>query len=538
VLCALLLSPLALARWLPVYTDEVWWKAFRSRLFLDFGYSSLHGLHLCTSHAAHPEPWYFLPFRLVDAWLYQDPSDPMTLRAWGIAQFLVVVVLMSGAIAKILRCELSQLPYGALAAVSFLAMGILPFAMVMNRPEQMTLVCLLGLILIAVSDRPSRASAIGACVLAIGVLAYNIRGLYFIPWVALAVWMSVRWRPAQLAILAGLVAIALHAYRFYSVHASCPELPVYDQFLAAYRTSPADLLGSPLASLSRMAENLAGAAAWFSNPEFRARYLSDWLPSRAAEAMRWDRAVNLAIHGVQIAWFLPATILGLLPLARRSFADVRKDARYRLGLMLAACLAASASLVNYKNDYEMALALPLCFLASLLVVAAWTARTPRTRLHPWLRGWLVGSLALGAVVALASTLHLRASFGSIAQTTWRTPGGVPDQPFSVSTVRTPESSELVLRAAARCGITPSATLDRLVVDDWTISEFWQGTRPQYVFFLTTAGFREFHPTDFFETYRRSAAPGLIAQCHFLPPDAQRRATQTQGLCCLPSYRHF
>ena len=535
---AFLLSSIALARWLPIYTDEIWWKVFRSRLFLDDGYASLHGLHLCTSHASHPEPWFFLPFRLLDAWIYQDMSNPMKLRTWGIAQFLVLLVLTIWAVARILRCEGSQLAWVVLGTAGFFGLGVLPFAMVMNRPEQMTVLCLLGLVLFVVSERRSRVASALACVLGIGVLAYNIRGMYFVPWVALAVWRSFRSRRAQIAILTGLVAVSLVSYRFYSAHASCPELPAYDEFLASYRVTPSDLIRSPLASLGQIAENLAGATAWFSHPEFKSRYMSDWLPARSAEAMRWDRSLNRAIRAVYGVFFIPGLILCLLPLLARRSSKIRTDARYQLGLTLAACLAVSAGFVNYKNDYEMAQALPLSLLALTLVVSGWTGPAGLAGARPWLKGWIAGCVALGAVASLSSMIHLRETFGPIAESTWRTPGAVPDQPFSTSTVRTPESSQLVRTAAARCGILPSRELDRLVVDDWTISEFWMGTRPQYVFFLTTAGFREFDPTDFFETYRRSGAPGLITQCHFLPPQAQRRAIQTDGLCCLPSSRRF
>jgi hypothetical protein len=375
-------------------------------------------------------------------------------------------------------------------------------------------------------------------VLAIGVLAYSIRSLFFAPFVGLALWRSFGSRRAQLAVLAALAGASVAAYRFYSVHASCPELPAYDAFLSDYRTDPGDLIRAPLVTLRRLADNLVGAGAWFSHPLFRAWYLSNWLPARPPEAMRWDAVLNLAIRAVELVWFVPAAVLGLLPLLRRGLSGVRSDARYRLGLTLVACLAASASILNYKNDYEMALALPLCLLASVLVVGAWLPSAAETRLRAGLAPWLLGSVALATVVSFGSTLYLRESFGLFAQTSWRAPGGVVGQRFSVSTVRTPDSSQLVLRAAARCGITPSPTLDRLVVDDWTLSEFWQGKQPQYVFFLNIAGFHGIHPTDFFETYRRASAPGLITQCHFLPPKVQSRAIETLGLCCLPPSGRF
>ena len=532
---AVLASSLTLARWLPIYTDEIWWKAFRSRLFLDHGYASLHGLHLCTSHAAHPEPMFFLPFRVLDAWIYQDMSNPLKLRIGGIAQFLVLLSLAIVMVARSLRCQGWQWGWAVLGVAAFFGLGVLPFAMVMNRPEPLSVICLLGLALLALSQRPSLVLSAFAFVLGTGAIAYSIRALYFTPWVALALWKTARSRPLQIALLVGWLAISVTSYRFYSAHASCPELPAYAGFIARYRVNPADLVRVPLASFARIAENVVATKAWFTHPEFKDRYMSDWLPPRRHEATLGDEPFNAGIRLVYALWFVPGAILCLWPLVVPRASRIRADARYQLGLALAVCLIASSALVNYKNDYEVLLALPLALLALALIIGGWTGND---RAPVWLGRWIVAGVALCAVVSLASMIHLRQSFAAIADASWKRPGGVYAQPYSTSTVRTPESSQLVRTAAAACGIVPARDLDRLVVDDWTISEFWEGTRPQYVFFLTTAGGIEFGAADFFETYRHSDAPGLITQCHFLPPQAQARAIHTRGLCCLPPASHF
>src|SRR5262245_11070533 len=134
VFAVLALASFALSLFLPVYTDEIMWKAMQSRM----GYDDFHSIGLLVTCDVHeiPTPRLLQPFRLIDTAIYQDISQPFLIRVIG-----EIFAVVWGFLAWILlrRALAPAISSGviALGVVSFATLGVMPFLLVSSGPEQL-----------------------------------------------------------------------------------------------------------------------------------------------------------------------------------------------------------------------------------------------------------------------------------------------------------------------------------------------------------------------------------------------------------------
>src|SRR5579872_1805415 len=124
----------------PIYSDELLWKLLDSRLLLDSG-KLLYLFPECTKGISLDPPISWYPLQLIDAALYSDMTNPQMLRYWAIGIFFALVFYCAWFVRFSLRPAIG---YAATvgAVLAPLSLGVLPFLLVMNRPEQGLLVVL------------------------------------------------------------------------------------------------------------------------------------------------------------------------------------------------------------------------------------------------------------------------------------------------------------------------------------------------------------------------------------------------------------
>ena len=118
----------------PIYSDELLWKLIDSRLLLDSG-KLLYLFPECAKGISLDPPISWYPLQLIDAALYSDMTNPQVLRYWAIGIFFAIVLYCAWFVRFSLRPAIG---YAASvgAVLAPLSLGVLPFLLVMNRPEQ------------------------------------------------------------------------------------------------------------------------------------------------------------------------------------------------------------------------------------------------------------------------------------------------------------------------------------------------------------------------------------------------------------------
>lgn len=146
------LAPVSLgvAFFLPVYTDELVWKVIQARMHLDDMRNVV--AHISCERPPVPIPTLLVPARLVDALLYGNMDDPLHLRmtgaAFGVAIIGAAWLVLDRAVGRrVGRANLTAIVL-ALATV-----GVMPFLLVINRPEQ---IIALAIILLGIHSSSAR----------------------------------------------------------------------------------------------------------------------------------------------------------------------------------------------------------------------------------------------------------------------------------------------------------------------------------------------------------------------------------------------
>src|SRR5262245_36324016 len=195
---ASLAGGLALSAFVPIYTDEIAWRVMQARVGLD-GLADSNLYPTCGPAFDVAPPAFTLPFRLAAGMVYADFGRPWRLRAIGIAVALVWLAML----AALLPRALGWSPpgwrlVGAVAGV--LGLGLVPFLLVLNRPEQLMLVVLTGLVLYPSTGHAAGPRAPGTdwavAAAAVGLAALLLeehpKSVLYLPVVLVAIWLSVR----------------------------------------------------------------------------------------------------------------------------------------------------------------------------------------------------------------------------------------------------------------------------------------------------------------------------------------------------------
>jgi len=529
---ALLALQLSIAFFLPIYTDEIGFKWDYARAFLDDGRTQLLTIS-CRADPTSAWPWLWIPARALDALLYQDLSDLSKLRVLGLAYagvFFVSLYLLVRRAGTAFAGAPGWLVFAF--GASFCALGVLPFLLVMNRPELELMAALALMLVVTLRDAhrpPEWVLAVAVAVLQYYLFSRHPKALLLVPlflacWLALPVGRAARVLGALwTAILAGSL------FLFYSAHLQCPLDGYVRALTAANVLAPAMLLEDPRYFLWRGFENLLGSLQYVGNTAFRVEYQSDWLPADASR----DRGLGrLASLGIEIAWLAPlaVSILGVLRLAtKRLFqraAPERTAAASAVFVGLLASVALTCFFQIQRNDYrstQILLSLLLCALLAL--VAVFEPLKPRT--------WRT-AMALVFAVAIAPPVMAQSARAEAPVDLWSRPGPTIGQRFSVGHIGYARFRSELVELGRECGISEDHPPAHLALDDATYPAFWRSRLPYHLVYLTGGWANGIGDLKSFLEQRRYG--GVVSVCDRLPRSLRQAAKTRNGLCCLPARR--
>ena len=498
----------------PIYPDEFFWKLINSRLLLNSG-KLLYLFPACAKGISLDPPVSWYPLQLIDAAIYSDMTNPQVLRYWGIAFFIAIVLYCAWFVQFSLRPGIG---YAASvgAVLAPLSLGVLPFLLVMNRPEQgLLLVMLCGCSIPAVLEKrkltpwqiwTTAAVFIFLCWIAAGT---HPKGVFLLPALLLAAFLTIRrWLPSLL-VLAAAAFGAIETIRLWRVRTDCPESPFLMQVLRGQSLSPDELSNGVGRFLSHAWSNVVHGSVYWQSAAFRQEYQSTWLPTAGSpptliEAVL-SRAIPLFIAIGAALFILPA----VASTARAIKARTLPDSGPLIATSLVVCLIGIAAFQSGKNFYEAALMLPLFAMAVMFSLTA--QQLPAV---PLIRGRTI--LATIAVLALLSQIAIAFRFYP-KFSEWQ----------QALEQRQPKQ-EAVRRLISSCGVEIDAKTKHLLVDEFTYTLLWRTHEP---YFASLTGGWWGTGVDQQRLIQDRDITGAVADCLFVSPKLWTSIKSDGGYCC-------
>ena len=516
-----LLATFAAGMLVPIYTDEVGWRAQLSRSPFDGGVDR-ELADQCGPNTDLAAPWFMQPMRHATAWVEAAVADPRAIRLLGVLLACVLLVLLV-AIAR--TAGRAQAHTGLAIVLALLGLGTSPFLLVWSRPEQPILLALCTAVLLALVARRGRFASYlcaGAILLlAVFVLGAHPKSVVFAPILIVAAALAGHGRQSvavRAAVAVTIALLAAGAFSYWQMRFACPGDPVIAAHNAAENVSAARAAGGGWGGLVRALAANVSPMGYVGSLRPGVPQMSDWLPSTG-----WSRAAARAwFLPIRIAWLLTlfAIAVGLTFAAVDGWRARLLDRRTILAATIAACVLGWSALQTNKNAYEVALVLPLVALAFLLVLPALATRWPR----------LVGRAALAMVLsAIASEALLLATYVPRLSRTAARPGTIADQPYSFTAWGYPAMRADILAAGRLCGILPDHA-HYLLVDDLTYWPFFGSWRPLNRMAVLDHWLPQSRdPIGFLRAHRSS---GIVTQCAVLPPALRALAKAKGQFCCV------
>lgn len=509
----LALIPLQLA--FPIYSDELEWKLISSRIVIDAG-KLIYLFPVCAGGFLLDAPISWYPAKLFDAALYADMSNPQILRYWAMLIFWAVALYSAWFVRRTVFPGTAFLKVlgGVLAPLS---LTVLPFQLVMNRPEQGLVVAILLGCTVPVLLKGRRLDAVQAWGLAAfyvllswTVAATHIKGLFFLPALLVAGVLAIRrWLPS-IALAAATAFGALETLDIWSKRTDCPESPFLVDVFRSLSIRPDDLAHGIGYFIARVGSNFVDAARYWTQVAFQQDYESVWLPPAASPQTVLESFSNAVLPGVVAVGFMICAVGVALESRRACKTRALPPIGAMLGVFLIVGLFGVVGFQHAKNFYEAGLLFPVLGLAVILFLPGIVAQMPNgVRCSANLA---MTALALCAAIS-QSALVLR--FQSDAARWWQAMAAHASQQASIRDV------------VGRCGIANDASTSRLMVDDAAYSVLWRTREP---LLLSYAAGWYGTGTDLSKLMRDRNVSGIVAACDAMPPNSANVVAK-DGYCC-------
>ena len=520
----------------PIYTDEVVWKAQQYR-YLQDGFQSYYALIQCPSNFGHDVPWLLKPAALATSAYYgltYDLFPPVAYRVIGHLCFLIGVGLFAWLLrALFARAEKPRAGWIGPVFMALLptSLGIAPFVATMNRPEQELWLAALALSLIIVYRERSREiddrwKLAGFVAFSALLLQAHPQGVFLFAIYAVAAACAFRRRAWAVGAIAGFAAFAGAHALFWTGRMGCRENPIAQAVLQIERLRwPSwpqfiDLLianGRPSQFGEANAAGLAGFGEWTQ---------SHWLVGYPLG--REYATINLFLFYWILAATLASAALGAW-IAGRALIRAARDGRPPSveSALLGAWLVTSIGyflLVPNRNFYRSAILLQFAFAPLAISFAIARGRSGKVAR---LAGILL--FASGWAISLASQEMLferaRDVFAGLG-----TEAYLPRQPHSFDALAFDSAKEPIREAARACGWDPNKSYRLLVSDELGHQAIRNSQNPLFNTYVT--GWR-FAGGDPIEMLKRVGSQGLFGDCRLFAelPEVHSVMRAKGNFCC-------
>lgn len=537
----------------PIYVDEPQWKLTASRLFLDGG-KLIYLFPGCGDGWILPVPWSWYPGRILDSFLYQDSTSLIKLRMYGWIIFIGLTVLWS-----VMLHWRSRLNYPACIAfvMSIFSIGVLPYVMVFNRPEQTIILCLsLGLFIMMLVRRhanhsPASTLLFTAIFAFLGclVVAAHPKGIYFLPVLLICWWHAFHARFLGIILFCIYLWSAFETVKIWSLRVSCKESGWLTALMKSFTVQPHLLFENPQKFFAEGLSNLYRWPMYVQGIFFQNDYQSAWLNSSISISALSDSLNALVYVILSICAVLIILNLGGFGLFRRKQSDrywlllpivfiivatyfdrwaiaiiaiafvmtpmysggwaFAKQKEWKLiAISILVSLFILMFMQTLKNFYEAAIFWPLILLAVIFSLDKEEYQYNKTI--------FIFILPLLVIICLYSEYGRNFQFNKVLY---------DSKPANGEVIQF--QKRITKFAEKKCKIDSRSS--RLILDDITYTAYWRNQNPMlggYIFGWWGQGL------DVKDVLRQRQPEGLIMQCSLIPQGGLKDSlVQENGLCC-------
>jgi hypothetical protein len=513
---------------LPVYTDEIGWR-LQLRAAID-GVDIMFN-DICGPNTLARPAWFMMPARWFSATANLALPNPFFVRAAGVVCAVLWVGLLLVLTGRVER-DAHRRARMQIVLLSLMGTGLLPFLMVLSRPEQPVLLAITAAVVLALLPLPRRRAAAWAWVkvglilaLAAIAMSYHLKGVLYSVVAASCIAVCARGRASMLPRVMGCIALlglTLSSALYWVGRFRCPGDEKLAGMLAGENIAAVMAQGGSMGELLLQAIRGANPFNYVALAAPTASPMSNWLPPGTFPG--W--VITVAGVLLILAW-VTAFALTLRALARR-FARTGwrglAEPQILIGFAIFGCvLVWGASQLN-KNVYEASHVLPLLLVAFALV---WSLPDAQGENHS--RAEAVLPRAFLAVALISQALVLGAGVGPLLRAA-QMPGYPERQPFSVSIVGYDHIRQDIARAMAMSGIPSDHPLQRLLIDDLTYLALQEHRLPLHrLGVLSTWNGSIDDPVAYL---RSRDSDGVVVGCGYLPEHMRAAASRSGEVCAI------
>ncbi|WP_241801731.1 hypothetical protein [Pseudomonas corrugata] len=516
---------------LPVYSDEVMTKFRIARLFLEGG-DAVTLYPQCATTAGPSVSWIFYPAGVVLSGLYAH-LGPMGLRVSGIFLSLIWFALLAYWCLK-QTCDSEGVLQRFAGLVAVASLGVLPYLWVMARPEQLLMLTILMLCLLALFPRTPRSTSAQAAMalglaLLLSIFFYSHpKSMFYMPFALTAVWLATAayHKLVRYGLLLFGVVLCVQLFQYFNALADCQDAPSIQKMLAANTLLPSMLFSSPISFISAAYNNLISFPdRMLAHLIFSAGFQSGWLPP-IDDGVKALPYINLGIYYSLYAFVIGTHIFGvwmfLLHLVRRQVCGP-----IVLALLVIGADVINAFFYNLQNFYA-----GLQFVPASIIVATLLMHSR----HPAKLGnkpvlFAYSLLLVLSVVSMTTLLTLVTP--AVVRNSSSTQSSLPGQPLSIPVLGVRDHLDSIRRLGQSCGI-PARSAENVVVDHMTYFAFLNDKKPIHVLYVSEYGYGgDLSNGRLLPFLKGLNSPGLITRCEWVP--LQFRPMQKMGemdYCCV------
>lgn len=523
-----LVASLLVAVLVPVYTDEIGWR-LQMRAAID-GVDIMFN-DICGPNTLASPAWFMMPARWFSAGANLVLANPLFVRAAGVVCAVLWICLFVALTRRVER-DASRRARTQVILLSLLGMGLLPFLLVLSRPEQPVILAITAIIILALLPLPPRNAASWTwakvalmLVLAAIAMSYHLKGVLYSVVALASLAVCARGPGTVLPRVAGavaLLALTASAAQYWTGRFQCPGDAKLAAMLAgeniaaviAQGGSPTDLMVRAVRGANPF--NYVGLTIPNQWP------MSNWIPPE----MFSGQVTGVAGLFLLAGWLAALALTFVALMGHFAQAGWRGLAEPRVPIVFAifgCVLVWGASQLN-KNVYEASHVLPMLLIAFAL---AWSLpcsdRLSSSRFGAVLPlAFVTGALVSQALVlSTSATPLLRAA---------QAPGYPARQPFSVSLSGYGAVRQNIGRAMAMSDMPSDRPLRRLLVDDLTYLALQEHRLPLHrLGVLSTWNGSIDDPVEYL---RSRDSDGVVVGCRYLPSYMLTAASRSGEICAI------
>ena len=538
IMVVLAAATFGLSFFVPIYTDEITWKVLQGSMGSD-EFETVNIQPTCGTPTFRV-PLLLIPFRFIDTALYQHLAEPLTIRIIGVALAVGWGFLTWLLLRRMLGSAIPAWITGTII-IAFSTLGVMPFLLVLNRPEQVLLIAMTAFLIPLIADwrAPHQRPPLfdGAVALALVaasgyVLASHPRAILALPLILLFIVHALSNRTTAVIAGAAVLLIGLIASANWGLRLQCNDPARADAFMreSILWAAQNGKLVAYLQTWWETAQTYGGAFLYLSQFQFSDSYTSQILPGAPAIIAMPLSAITILLFALMLCAGVLAFLLVIMHPGGFRQHLVSLSA---LAFFWAFYVMSIAARIT-KNTYEVSLMEPLMVLGSL--GSLWVARNimgerlGATRVRQFARlgfAALIGTSILNQVTLL--TVYSRHAFDG-----WTDPGYARGQKYSITGFGFDALRPRILETAAMCGIDPATHPRHLVVDELTYFALEPSYQPIFMTYLDEDGWGR-NITDIRALLAELNSDGMVVGCKWIPSKLRSKAIENGKFCCLPAF---